>query len=116
MAIVTDNGSNMKAAFLNLTRKSQCEAIQRIPCTTHMIQLAIGKGLAPVEILTARAKRLINFFSTQKQIEGLEEVQHKLKYNDVMRCIQDVPTHWNSSYYVWDHPFYLKRCNHLTSN
>jgi len=45
-----------------------------------------------VEILIARAKRLINFFSTQKQVERLEEVQHKLKYEDIMHCIQDVQT------------------------
>ncbi len=73
-AIVTDNGSNMKVAFPILTQKNQCEAIQRLPCTAHTLQLAIGKGLAPVEILIARAKRLINFFSTQKQVERLEEV------------------------------------------
>jgi hypothetical protein len=53
---------------------------------------AIGKGLAPVEILAARTKRIINFFSTQKQIERLEEVQRKLGYEDIMRCIQDVQT------------------------
>ena len=62
-----------------------------------------------MEILAARAKRIINFFSTQKQIERLEGVQHKLGYEDViMRCIQDVQTRWNSSYYTWDRLFYLK--------
>ena len=73
-AIVTDNGSNMKAAFPILTKKDQCDTIQRLPCVAHTLQLAIGKGLAPVEILAARAKRIINFFLTQKQIERLEEV------------------------------------------
>ncbi|CAG8780000.1 20284_t:CDS:2, partial [Rhizophagus irregularis] len=43
-----------------------------------------------------------------KQIERLEEVQRKLKYEDVMRCVQDVQTRWNSSFYAWDHLFYLK--------
>ena len=61
-----------------------------------------------MEILIARAKRLINFFSTQKQVERLEEIQRKLKYEDIMRCIQDVQTRWNSSYYAWDRLFYLK--------
>ena len=45
---------------------------------------------------------------TQKQIERLEEVQHKLGYEDVMCCVQDVQTRWNSSYYAWDRLFYLK--------
>ena len=107
-AIVTDSGSNMKAAFPILAQKNQCEAIQRLPCTAHTIQLAIGKGLAPVEILIARVKRLINFFSTQKQVERLEEVQRKLNYKDILRCVQDVQTHWNSLYYAWDRLFYLK--------
>ncbi|EXX74628.1 hypothetical protein RirG_049360 [Rhizophagus irregularis DAOM 197198w] len=107
-AIITDNGSNMKAAFPILTQKDQCETIQRLPCVTHTLQLAIGKGLVPVEILAARTKHILNFFSTQKQIERLEEVQRKLGYEDIMRCIQDVQTCWNSSYYAWDRLFYLK--------
>jgi hypothetical protein len=98
----------MKAAFPILTQKDQCEAIQRLPCVAYTLQLAIGKGLAPVEILAAHTKRIINFFSTQKQIERLEEVQHKLGYEDIMRCIQDVQTRWNSSFYAWDRLFYLK--------
>ncbi|CAG8776484.1 20690_t:CDS:2, partial [Rhizophagus irregularis] len=65
-AIITDNGSNMKAAFPILTQKDQCETIQRLP------------------------------------------LQRKLGYEDIMRCIQDVQTCWNSSYYAWDRLFYLK--------
>ncbi len=64
----------MKVAFPILNQKDQCKVIQQLSCTAHTLQLAIGKGLAPVEILIACAKRLINFFSTQKQIERLEEV------------------------------------------
>ncbi|PKB92380.1 hypothetical protein RhiirA5_444913 [Rhizophagus irregularis] len=26
----------------------------------------------------------------------------KLDYTDILRCIQDVSTRWNSSYYAWD--------------
>jgi hypothetical protein len=55
-AIITDNSSNMKAAFPILIQKDQCEAIKRLPCIAHTLQLAIGKGLAPVEILAARVK------------------------------------------------------------
>ncbi|RIA96673.1 hypothetical protein C1645_815096 [Glomus cerebriforme] len=54
----------MKAAFPILIQNNQCEAIQRLPCMAHTLQL--------------------------------EEVQHKLKYEDVMHCIQDVQTRWNS--------------------
>ena len=64
--------------------------------------------MAPAEILVARAKRLIRFFQYQKQVERLEQVQRKLGYVDIMRCIQDVSTRWNSSYYAWDRLFFLK--------
>ena len=106
IAIVSDNGANIKSAFPILIQKG--ENILRIPCAAHTLQLAIGKGLAPVEILVARVKRIINFFSTQKQIERLEDAQSKLNYKDILRCIQDVSTRWNSSYYAWDRLFYLK--------
>jgi hypothetical protein len=69
--------------------------------------LAIGKGLAPAEILVTRARKLINFFQYQKQVERLEQVQRKLDYTDILRCIQDVSTCWNSSYYAWDRSFFL---------
>ncbi|RHZ83688.1 hypothetical protein Glove_88g56 [Diversispora epigaea] len=58
----------------------------------HILQLTIGKGLAFVEILIARVKRVINFFSTQKQLKKLKETQSKLNYQDILQCIQDVST------------------------
>ncbi|CAG8740225.1 25359_t:CDS:2, partial [Racocetra persica] len=81
ISITTDNGRNM---------------------------LAIRKGLALTEILVACSRRLIQFFQYQKQVERLEEVQKKLGYTDVLRCIQDISTYWNSLYYAWDHFFSLK--------
>ncbi len=50
---MTDNGSNMVKAI------SYFNNITRIPCTAHTIQLVIGKGLAPVLVFVAQAKRLI---------------------------------------------------------
>jgi len=60
--------------------------------------LSIGKGLAPVLILVARAKRLIRFFMYPKQMERLKKVQNTLNYEEVLGTIGDVNTHWNSSY------------------
>lgn len=79
-----------------------------MPCASHTLQLAIGKGLAYAEVLIARAKRLIRFFGTQKQVERLLEVEKKLGYEDCLHLIQDVPTRWNSTYYAWDRLFFLK--------
>ena len=49
--------------------------------------MAIEKELTPVKILVMHAKRIINFFSTQKQIKRLKEEQHKLEYKDILYCI-----------------------------
>lgn len=70
--ITTDNGSNMVVAANLLPN------IIRIPCTAHTINLIVGKGLTPVKILIARAKRLITFFMSPKQNERLKSIQIQL--------------------------------------
>ena len=63
VSITTDNGANIVAAIQKFT------LIKRLSCAAHTLQLAIGKGLKHVNNLVIHAKQLINFFSTQKQIE-----------------------------------------------
>ena len=76
--ITTDNGSNMvKLGKLLKNSKN----ITRFPCAAHTLQLVIGKGLIPAERLVARAKRLINFFTTPKQTERLIEIQKSMRRN-----------------------------------
>ncbi|EXX63313.1 hypothetical protein RirG_153410 [Rhizophagus irregularis DAOM 197198w] len=58
-SITIDNGANMVAAVRSLKEKSGCINIQHMPCASHTLQLAIGKGLAYAEALIARAKKLI---------------------------------------------------------
>jgi hypothetical protein len=67
-SITTDNRSNVVSMLRILNQKSGCESIQRLSCIAHTIQLAIRKGLASVEILIARTRRLIHFFQYQKQV------------------------------------------------
>lgn len=107
-SITIDNGTNIVAAVRLLKEKPGCANIQRMPCASHTLQLAIGKGLIFVEVLIARVKRLIRFFGTQKQVERLIEVENKLGYEECLHLIQDVPTRWNSTYYAWDRLFFLK--------
>ncbi|PKY36657.1 hypothetical protein RhiirB3_459800, partial [Rhizophagus irregularis] len=83
----------MVASIPFLKIKPGCSDILRLPCTAHTLQLAIIKGLALVEVLVARVRRLVRFFVTQKQVERLTAVQKKLGYNEVLHLIQDVPTH-----------------------
>ncbi|CAG8678263.1 14298_t:CDS:2, partial [Cetraspora pellucida] len=72
ISITTDNAANMIKA-INLM------SIDQVSCTAHTLQLAIGKGLKPAEVLIKCAKRLINFLSTLKQNEQLRKAQELLK-------------------------------------
>jgi hypothetical protein len=59
----------MKKAILNM------EDIEWQGCSSHTLQLVVGKSMKPCKILIMRVKRLINFFLRPKQSEKLEEVQ-----------------------------------------
>ena len=74
--ITTDNGSNMVKAGKLLKNSDN---ITRFPCAAHTLQLVVGKGLLPAERLIARAKRLINFFTSPKQTEKLIDIQKNMK-------------------------------------
>src|SRR5688572_18068634 len=69
--ITTDNASNMKKCVQDM------EGVNQLGCTAHTLQLVIGKGMKPAEILIARAKQLIDFFMRPKQSERLEIIQQK---------------------------------------
>src|SRR5579862_262193 len=69
ICITTDNGSNMVAASKLLPN------VFHIPCAAYTLNLVVTKGLMPVEVLIARAKRLINFFMNPKQNERLKAIQ-----------------------------------------
>jgi hypothetical protein len=69
--ITTDNASNMKKCVQDM------EGVNWLGCTAHTLQLVVGKGMKPAEVLIARAKQLINFFMRPKQSERLEDVQSR---------------------------------------
>ncbi|GBC33907.2 zinc finger BED domain-containing protein 4-like [Rhizophagus irregularis DAOM 181602=DAOM 197198] len=93
------------------------EEIQRLSCTAHTIQLVVGKGLLAAEILIARAKRLINFFTSPKQNERLinaqkknsDDIEEESNLHTVFyRAITDVETRWSSTYIAWERLTILK--------
>ena len=67
--MTTNNSFNMVKA-----RKLMNELI-RLSCAIHTLQLIVRKRLVPAEVLIARTKRLINFFTTLKQTEKLLDIQ-----------------------------------------
>src|SRR6266540_3617232 len=84
------------------------DEVIRIPCTAYTLQLIIGKGLEPATVLVLRAKRLIQFFMSPKQMERLKDVQIELNYDNILGAIGDVSTRWNSTYLAWDRLLYLR--------
>ena len=84
VSITIDNGANMIAAIQKLA------PIKWFSYAAHTLQLAIGKGLKLVEVLATHAKQLINFFSTQKQIERLIKIQKDIGYEEPLHLIQDI--------------------------
>lgn len=70
-SITTDNANNMKKCVQDI------EGVNQLGCAAHTLQLIVGKGMKPAEILVARAKQLIDFFMRPKQSERLEDAQKK---------------------------------------
>jgi hypothetical protein len=69
--ITTDNANNMKKCVQDMV------GVDQLGCAAHTIQLIVGKGMKPAEILVARVKQLIDFFMRPKQSERLEDAQKK---------------------------------------
>ncbi|GBC38914.2 zinc finger BED domain-containing protein 4-like [Rhizophagus irregularis DAOM 181602=DAOM 197198] len=69
IAIVTDNGSNIRKACNNISIG------KRIPCAAHTLQLSIGKGLDIIKELIGKCKHLISFLSADKKKQQLKESQ-----------------------------------------
>ena len=55
-SITSDNANNMKKCVQDM------EGVNQLGCAAHTLQLIVGKGMKPAEVLVARAKQLIDFF------------------------------------------------------
>jgi len=68
-SITTDNAANVKKAI------SDMMGINWLGCSSHTLQLVVGKSMKSCKNLILRVKRLINFFLRPKHSEQLEEIQ-----------------------------------------
>ncbi|CAB4484443.1 unnamed protein product [Rhizophagus irregularis] len=85
------------------------KAIQKWEIESQVISIIADNGAnIVVEDLVSRVKQLINFFSTQKQIERLINIQKDIGYEETYHLIQDISTRWNSSYLAWDRLIFLQ--------
>ncbi|CAG8504760.1 625_t:CDS:2 [Funneliformis mosseae] len=88
-AIVTDNDSNVKNIY------NELGIGEKILCTTHTLQLSIGKELDKIEPLADKCKQL-------KELE--KEVESRI-YFDVVKANN---TRWNSILYAFQRLIILK--------
>ncbi|CAG8692323.1 20461_t:CDS:2 [Rhizophagus irregularis] len=125
VCVVTDNGSNMKAAVNILNQKN--DKIQRLPCVAHTLQLTVIKALKSINKQVKRYRKLVKFFQSPKQSERLQEVQNELNKKtqpsnedsddeplenlptSILKNINEVPTRWNSKYNSWKRLIELKK-------
>ncbi|CAG8552991.1 23743_t:CDS:2 [Gigaspora margarita] len=75
-SITTDSGTNIKLAYSKL-------GVKWVPCSAHILNLIVQKGLLPAKYLITHMNHLIKFFTTPKQGERLEKVQrsHQISNN-----------------------------------
>lgn len=117
IAIVTDNGSNVKKACNNISIG------ERIPCAAHTLQLSIGKGLDKIKVLINKCKHLISFLSADKKKQQLKESQiylyrqQEIDNNSLEKKVENLicldvvkanNTRWNSTLYAFQRLVLLK--------
>ena len=88
--------------------------IERISCAAHTLQLCVKKALNcddKIKALVLRARKLVLFFNSPKQLEALFNVQERLRedYPTNLKPIHDVATRWNSTYNSWVRLLALKK-------
>jgi hypothetical protein len=94
--VVTDNGANMVNGI-------ELVDIPRGPCFLHTLQLAIQDGILSqrsVSDMIARSKRVVTHFNhSALACDRLSKIQEDLNLPK-KKLIQDVPTRWNSTFYL----------------
>lgn len=95
-AILRDNASNMKKVMRD-------PGMLSLGCFSHLIQLVVHDGLLSqrsVGDVLANGRKIIGHFKhSPLATSRLETVQTDLGM-PVKRLIQDVPTRWNSTFYM----------------
>ena len=100
-AITSDNASNMRVAC-SKQKFTTCEG-PHVQCFAHTLQLAVEDALKqqPIQDAAAAARKLVGHFNRSTLAsDGLETYQTK-QGEKPLKLIQDVPTRWNSMYFMF---------------
>ena len=92
-ALLTDNASNMGTAAKEL-------GFAHVHCFAHTLQLAVEDGLKVSQIAKTlgAARRIVTHFN--HSVFATDALLAKQPENQKLKLIPDVPTRWNSSYYM----------------
>lgn len=95
-AIVRDNGRNIVKAIAD-------SSFSPVPCLIHTLQLAINDSLTSekciTEMITHSRRIVTHFHHSGSAQEKLAKIQNEFSLPQ-HQLIQDVTTHWNSTYYM----------------
>ena len=96
ICVITDNANNIVAAV-------QHNRWSHLPCFAHTLNLIVSNSLQEVpevRLLLQRCKNIVSYFHKScKATDKLTAIQSRLNI-DNHKLIQEVETHWNSSFYM----------------
>ncbi|CAG9840808.1 unnamed protein product [Diabrotica balteata] len=102
LIIVSDNANNIIGAITNELK------MKHFGCFAHTLNLILQDALKLIQNLTDRIKSIITFFKrSTTSTAKLRDVQTNMGLNP-KKLIQEVPTRWNSTYFMNQRIFELK--------
>lgn len=100
LAIVHDNAANVVAALRIL---SQRHGVASHRCAGHTLQLVVGHALKrdpQIDKTIGAARSLVHHFKKSELASSKLKTKQKSMGVDNQQLLQDVPTRWNSTYYM----------------
>lgn len=95
-SVVADNASNMISAIKRMKQRY-------IPCFAHTLNLVVQdslKNTEEVQAIKEKVKNIVTFF--HHSVKASDKLCHLQEQNKLpaKKLIQDVPTRWNSTFYM----------------
>lgn len=90
VAVISDNGANIKKAIINLFG-----ADKHLPCFAHTLNLVPSKIIETDELISPlikKVKTIVTYF--KKSVFALDQ----LRIHSQLKLIQSIETRWNSTY------------------
>ena len=112
VVIIHDQAANAVAAGTTLCKE---QGWQSIPCSAHLLQTAARHAIdncRPVQKLLASGRRLVGHFKHSNQATEMLLSRQKQLGESPLKPVQDVPTRWNSSFYMLERLLKLKLALH----